>query len=63
MTVKDWSPSIRSELREMTAAGVTSYKVYLVDDNLRLSDAAAYEVVKAVGAEGGVAATVKTATW
>ena len=54
MTVKDWSPSIRSELREMTAAGDTSYKVYLAYDNLRLSDAAAYEVVKAVGAEGGV---------
>ena len=54
MTVKDWSPSIRSELREMTAAGVTSYKVYLAYDNLRLSDVAAYEVVKAVGAEGGV---------
>ena len=54
MTVKDWSPSIRSELREMTAAGVTSYKVYMAYDNLRLSDAAAYEVVKAVGAEGGV---------
>lgn len=54
MTVKDWSPSIRSELREMTAAGVTSYKVYLAYDNLHLSDAAAYEVVKAVGAEGGV---------
>ena len=54
MTVKDWSPSSRSELREMTAAGVTSYKVYLAYDNLRLSDAAAYEVVKAVGAEGGV---------
>ena len=54
MTVKDWSPYIRSELREMTAAGVTSYKVYLAYDNLRLSDAAAYEVVKAVGAEGGV---------
>ena len=54
MTVKDWSPSIRSELRERTAAGVTSYKVYLAYDNLRLSDAAAYEVVKAVGAEGGV---------
>ena len=54
MTVKDWSPSIRSELREMTAAGVTSSKVYLAYDNLRLSDAAAYEVVKAVGAEGGV---------
>lgn len=54
MTVKDWSPSIRSELREMTAAGVTSYKVYLAYDNLRLSDAAAYEVVKTVGAEGGV---------
>ena len=54
MTIKDWDPRIRSELRDMTAAGVTSYKVYLAYDNLRLSDAAAYQVIQAVGREGGV---------
>lgn len=38
----------------MTAAGVTSYKVYLAYDNLRVSDATALEVVRAVGEQGGV---------
>jgi len=54
MTVKDWNPEIKAELAAMTAAGVTSYKVYLAYDNLRVSDAAALEVVRAVGEQGGV---------
>lgn len=54
MTIKDWDPRIRAELKDMTAAGITSYKVYLAYDNLRVSDAAAYEVIRAVGEEGGV---------
>lgn len=54
MTIKDWDRRIRDELPDMSAAGVTSYKVYLAYDNLRISDAAAYEVVGAVGREGGV---------
>ena len=54
MTIKDWNGAVRGELRDMTAAGITSYKVYLAYDNLRVSDAAAYEIVRAVGAEGGV---------
>jgi dihydropyrimidinase len=36
----------------MTAAGVTSYKVYLAYDNLRLSDAAAYQVIQAWAGRG-----------
>ena len=54
MTIKDWDPRIRAELKDMTAAGITSYKVYLAYDNLRVSDATAYEVIRAVGEEGGV---------
>jgi len=54
MTVKDWNPEIKAELAAMTAAGVTSYKVYLAYDNLRVSDATALEVVRAVGEQGGV---------
>ena len=41
MTLKDWNPAVRAELSAMTAAGVTSYKVYLAYDNLRLRDSAA----------------------
>ena len=54
MTIKDWDLRIRDELRDMTAEGVTSYKVYLAYDNLRVSDAVAYEVLRCVGREGGV---------
>lgn len=54
MTVKDWNPDIRAELKDMAAAGVSSYKVYLAYDNLRVSDRTALEVVQAVGELGGI---------
>lgn len=54
MTIKDWNPQIRGELADMTAAGITSYKVYLAYDNLRVSDGTALEVVRAVGEQGGI---------
>lgn len=54
MTIKDWDARIRAELRDMTAAGVTSYKVYLAYDNLKVTDAVAYKVLRAVAQEGGI---------
>ena len=54
MTIKDWDARIRDELRDMSAAGVTSYKVYMAYDNLRLSDGVIYEVIQAVAEEGGI---------
>ncbi|MEG1878974.1 MAG: amidohydrolase family protein, partial [Pseudoflavonifractor sp.] len=39
---------------DMTAAGITSYKVYFAYDNLRITDGQAYEIIQAVGAQGGV---------
>ncbi|MCI8537659.1 MAG: dihydropyrimidinase [Oscillospiraceae bacterium] len=54
MTIKGWNPQIRAELAEMTRAGVTSYKVYLAYDNLRVSDRTALEVIQSVGEQGGI---------
>ena len=54
MTIKDWDPRIRAELADMTAEGVTSYKIYLAYDNLRITDGQALEVVEAVAREGGI---------
>lgn len=54
MTIKDWNPAIQRELADMDRAGVTSYKVYLAYDNLKVSDRTALEVVRAVGELGGV---------
>ena len=54
MTIVDWDQRIRDELPRMTEQGVTSYKVYLAYNGMRISDRVAYEVIKAVGQEGGV---------
>lgn len=54
MTVKDWNPAIQAELADMRRAGVTSCKVYLAYDNLKVSDSTALEVIRAVGAQGGI---------
>lgn len=54
MTIKEWDDRIRRELAAMAAAGITSYKVYLAYDALRVSDGTAYEIVKAVGEQGGI---------
>ncbi len=54
MTIKDWDARIKDELPQMTAAGITSYKVYFAYDNLRITDKQAYEIIKAVGDEGGI---------
>ena len=54
MTVKDWDRRILAELPAMTAQGVTSYKVYLAYPNLRVSDAVAYQVIRAVAEQGGI---------
>ena len=54
MTIKDWNGAVRAELADMDRAGVSSYKVYMAYDNLRLSDAGALEAVRAVGELGGI---------
>jgi len=54
MTLKDWGEDTAGQLPGMVAAGVTSFKIYFAYDALRVSDAAAYEILRAVGALGGI---------
>lgn len=54
MTIVDWDQRIRDELPRMTEQGITSYKVYLAYDGMRIPDGTAYEIIKAVGKEGGI---------
>ncbi|MEG1240196.1 MAG: dihydropyrimidinase [Oscillospiraceae bacterium] len=54
MSILDWNEETRKELPLMTREGVTSYKLYFAYDNLRVSDAVAYEVISAVAQEGGI---------
>jgi dihydropyrimidinase len=52
--ITDWNDRTRREMADMTAAGVTSYKIYLAYDNLRVSDAAAFEILCAAGEQGAL---------
>lgn len=54
MAITDWNESVKNELPEMTLAGVTSYKVYMAYDALRLSDADIFDVLKSVKKENGI---------
>ena len=54
MAITDWNDRTRREMADMTAAGVTSYKIYLAYDNLRVSDAAAFEILCAAGEQGAL---------
>lgn len=49
MAITDWNPAVSDEIDVMTKVGVTSYKVYLAYDNLRLRDGELYEILKRVG--------------
>lgn len=54
MAISDWNESTRNELKDMTAAGVTSYKIYMAYDNLKVNAGVMYEILKAVKKEGGI---------
>ena len=54
MAITEWNESVRREMADMTAAGVTSYKVYLAYDALRLGDRAVYEILEEAKAQGAL---------
>ena len=59
MAITDWNPAVAEEIGEMVKAGVTSFKLYLAYDNLRVTDAELYEILKRVGQAHGPAAGPK----
>lgn len=54
MAVTDWNERTREEIFQMAKEGVTSFKVYMAYDNLRLSDGEIYALMKAVQEIGGI---------
>ncbi len=54
MSISDWNETTKEELKDMTAAGVTSYKTYMAYDNLKVNTGVMYEILKAVKEEGGI---------
>lgn len=47
MAITDWSPATEAELVDMVAAGVTSIKVYLAYDALRVNDGELFQILRA----------------
>ena len=47
IAVTDWNPSTKGELADIVRRGVTSFKVYMAYDNLRLTDEQMLELLKA----------------
>jgi dihydropyrimidinase len=54
MAITDWNEQTALDLHKMIEAGVTSFKLYMAYDALRVSDDQIYEVLKAVHALGGI---------
>ncbi len=54
MSITDWNEAVRKELPLMTREGVTSYKLYMAYDNLKVSDGEIFEILQAVEHEGGI---------
>ena len=54
MSISQWNPAVKDELKAMTREGVTSYKLYMAYDNLRVDDGEIMDILKAVNEEGGI---------
>lgn len=54
MSIIEWTPAIAREIPEMVKQGVTSFKMYMAYDNLRVTDAELYEAMKAIKKVNGM---------
>lgn len=54
MTIDDWNEGIRSELPEMFAQGISSFKMYMTYPAMLLGDGDLYRALKELKALGGV---------
>ncbi|MDR0469111.1 MAG: dihydropyrimidinase [Peptococcaceae bacterium] len=54
MAISEWNTEISREIEDMVAVGVTSFKVYMAYDALRLTDREIYEILERIGMYGGI---------
>ncbi|MGX7263088.1 dihydropyrimidinase [Enterococcus crotali] len=48
MSIIEWNPSIKAEIKEMIDAGITSFKMYMAYDNLRTKDGEIFEAMREI---------------
>lgn len=54
MSVIEWSDTMADQIKAMAKKGITSFKMYMAYDNLRVSDDGIYEAMKAIKAVHGM---------
>ena len=54
MTIDDWNESIRGELKDMFAQGVSSFKMYMTYPAMMIGDEAMYKALKKLKEKGGI---------
>ncbi|MCL2496856.1 MAG: amidohydrolase family protein, partial [Clostridiales bacterium] len=54
MAITSWNEAVAAEMPGLTARGVTSYKVYMAYNKLRLDDAAIYDICRHLRLLGGL---------
>ncbi len=54
MAVSEWNDARKAEVDDMFRAGVSSFKMYMVYDAMKVNDGQIYDAQKFIGARGGV---------
>ncbi len=54
MAITDWNPLIAKEIVKMRERGVSSFKLYMAYDNLRVHDGLLYTIMKQIREIGGI---------
>lgn len=54
MSIIEWNDTIKSEIKEMLDAGITSFKMYMAYDNLRTTDAEIFEAMNEINKYQGM---------
>ena len=57
MSFSEWNPDLKAEIAEMVKAGITSFKLYMAYNNLRVNDGELYEILQEIHKIGGIVGT------
>jgi len=54
MAISDWNESVSNEIPEMIDRGVTSFKLYMTYDDMKVNDKEIYQILKRLKEAGGI---------
>lgn len=54
MAVSEWNDARKAEVDDMFRAGISSFKMYMVYDSMKVNDGQIYDAQKLIGSRGGI---------